>query len=103
MSNHSEYWQEKARHEKIKADIATLELAEKQKNLVSVHEVKSQLDRVNAIIRKRLLEIPDNVTPFIMEEETLEGKQICLEQEVYMALSELSFVLSGESGDTENE
>lgn len=96
-SEGADYWSEKTRHEKVKADLAEIELAEKQKEVVGVQEVVEKVERIFTTIRQKILAMPTKATPLIMAEDGELGVKLQLESCCHEVLSELSSYV--ESGD----
>jgi len=89
-NNGFDYWFEKARHEKIKADLAELELAEKNRELISQNLIEEHLTKIFISIRQRLLSLPTKAAPMLHTKKTIHYVKKYLETEIDQILSELA-------------
>ena len=78
----SNYWAEKALHEKAKRELAELDLKLKQDQLVEVDQVGDHLDKIFFAVRQRLLATPSKIAPLVHAEESVGGARIVLESAV---------------------
>ena len=89
-NNGVDYWHEKARHEKIKADLAELELAEKNGELISLNLIEEYLTKMFATIRQKFLSLPTKTAPMLHAKKTVHRVQKYLEKEIHQILNELT-------------
>lgn len=86
----TDYWKEKARHEKWKADLAEIEVAKKKHELVPVELVTEHLEKMLTAVRQKIMSLPTKSAPLIFSEESVAGMRAVLEREVDENLNELS-------------
>lgn len=89
-NNGPDYWSEKARHEKIKADLAELELAEKNRELIPQHLIEEHLTKMFISIRQKLLTLPTKAAPMLHAKKPIHHVKKYLEAEIHQILSELA-------------
>lgn len=63
------YMEAKARHERLKADLAALDLAEKEGRLVEAAAVEREAFRVARLVRDGILNIPDRIAGDLAAED----------------------------------
>jgi hypothetical protein len=86
----SNYYVEKAEHEKIKKSLSQLELDEKLGNLIHKNEVIRIMTRAATNCKSRLLSIPTKAAPQMMGADSLEDAKKILKIYIVEALQELS-------------
>jgi hypothetical protein len=62
------YTEAKTRHERLKADLAALDLAEKEGKLIEAAEVERERRRVALEVEAQLMRLPDRLAPVIAAE-----------------------------------
>ena len=87
-----DYWKEKIRHERAKASLAEIELAEKRGQLVNASALQKTLERVFSVIKKNLTAMPDKLAPRLLGLASVLEIKIALEQEIYDTLRNLGTI-----------
>jgi len=83
----------RARHERLKADLAELELRKRRGELVDVTDVGRALDRVLRGARDRFMALPDRLAPALVAETDIVRMRALLDDAVRAELSSLSTAL----------
>ncbi len=97
-----DYWTEKARHEKYKADMAEIDLEVRQGKFVEIELVGEHLDKIFTVIKQKILAMPTKLAPSLIGMESSADVQIILESELTEILGELSNY-NGETGKLDRE
>lgn len=84
------YWEEKALHEKAKREMAELKLAKLKNRLHDADDVEMVMTNMLATFRSRILGIPQKIAPQILGMENLAEINEMINQELELALAELS-------------
>lgn len=88
--NKEEYWTEKTLHEKAKREIAELELAKMKGTMHKAEDVEEVMTDMLSRLKSKLIAIPSKMAPLLGEERDINKIQNLLDEEVFMALEELS-------------
>jgi hypothetical protein len=67
----SNYWSEKALHEKAKRELAELDLKLKSNQVVEVDQIGDHLDKIFSAVRQKLLGMPSKIAPLVQAEESI--------------------------------
>ena len=81
---------EKARHEKLKADLAELELKRRRGELLEVEEVKKDWIRMINSCKTKMLASPANVSPQLPGCDSVSEMERVLKKHIWQALEELA-------------
>ena len=84
-----DYMQERARHEKVKREIAELKLAKMERNAYSAKTVELAMTEMLSNLRTQLLGLPSKLAPQL-EGKSKEDIYVSMEREIKEKLSELS-------------
>lgn len=81
---------ERARLVKAKADLAEMEAARQKGDLLPAEAVEKAWTDVLALLRARLLVLPDRIAPLVHEESTIAGARGVVREAIVEALAELA-------------
>lgn len=85
-----DYWIEKARHERARARLAELELAEKERLLIPFDECLEIFGKSIGALRAGLLMMPTKLAGEIVGLESIAEAKAVLEREIHQVLTNLS-------------
>ncbi|MBI5427668.1 MAG: hypothetical protein HZA02_05225 [Nitrospinae bacterium] len=85
-----DYWEQKARHEKLKADLTEIELKAKRGELVPLDDVMDEIEKTFTALRQRILAVPTKAAPMVFGLKTLAEIKKVLDDEIHETLVELS-------------
>ena len=85
----SDYWFQKERHERIKCDLAELELRKKAGELIVAQEVEDELEKMLTAFRAKLLAMPTTLSPELSGTSEPTEIKIILDQAVEEVILEL--------------
>lgn len=84
--------QERARLDKLRADVIELDLSEREGQLVPVEMIGEQIDKLFMGVRSHLLALPTKAAPAVHGCKSIGGTAKEIEKYIYEALTELSTI-----------
>jgi len=84
-----DYWQERANHERIRARLAELELAQQEGKLLKSEDVERDLFNNYRVVRDALLNVPDRLAAAVAIETNQGACRRLIEAAIRQALTEL--------------
>jgi hypothetical protein len=85
-----DYWDERANHERIKARLAELELAQQEGKLLNAEDVERDIYEGYRVVRDSLLNVPDRAASACAAEKDEEAIRRLLDSLIRQALTELN-------------
>lgn len=86
----ADFGTERVRLIKAKADLAEMEAAAMRGDLVAAEAVEQAWTAVLALLKQRLLVLPDRIAPLVHEESTIAGARNLIRKAVVETLAELA-------------
>lgn len=84
-----DYWDERANHERLKARLAELEIAQLEGKLLEAKQVELQVFEAYRLVRDALLTVPDRIAPKLAGDTDAASVHRIMTAEIRQALNEL--------------
>lgn len=89
-TGNADYGTERARLVKAKADLAEMEASRMRGDLLPAPDVKSAWTEIVALMRARLLVLPDKIAPVVHETTSLNQARDVIKKAIYEVLTEIA-------------